>query len=107
MSKRCELTSKTGITGNNVSHANNKSKRRFEPNLQYKAIMSDILGRSIRLRLTTRALRTIERAGGFDAFLMKTPEYKLSKSVALVKKHIELLHRKKNGEARQRIIEES
>jgi large subunit ribosomal protein L28 len=70
MSRRCELTGKTVQAGNNVSHANNKTRRRFLPNLQETSLLSDVLG-SVRLRLSTRAIRTIEHNGGLDAYLLK------------------------------------
>src|SRR5262249_39254217 len=72
MSRRCEITAKTILAGNNVSHANNKTRRRFLPNLQDTSLLSDVLGR-VRLRLSTRAIRTIERNGGIDAYLLATP----------------------------------
>ena len=73
MSRRCEISGKAVLSGNTVSHANNKNRRRFLPNLQEQTLLSDVLG-SIRMRLTTHALRTIEHNGGLDAFLTSTPE---------------------------------
>src|ERR1700761_297000 len=70
MARRCELTGKTVQAGNNVSHANNKTRRRFLPNLQETSVFSESLGRNIRLRVSTNGLRTIEHQGGFDAYLM-------------------------------------
>jgi large subunit ribosomal protein L28 len=70
MSRRCEITGKGVLTGNNVSHANNHTRRRFLPNLQVTTLLSDALGQSIRLRLSTQAIRTIEHNGGIDAFLL-------------------------------------
>jgi large subunit ribosomal protein L28 len=69
MARRCDLTGKTVLAGNNVSHANNKTRRRFLPNLQEVSVLSDTLG-SVRLKLSTRALRTIEHNGGLDAYLL-------------------------------------
>ena len=69
MSRICELTGKGRMTGNNVSHANNKTKRRFLPNLQVVSLLSDALGDSIQMRLSTRGLRTIEASGGLDAWI--------------------------------------
>jgi large subunit ribosomal protein L28 len=70
MARRCGLTGKGVMTGNNVSHANNKTRRRFLPNLQRTSVMSDALGAPVRLRVSTRALRTIDHNGGIDAFLI-------------------------------------
>jgi large subunit ribosomal protein L28 len=78
MSRRCEMTGKGVLSGNNVSHANNKTRRRFLPNLQVTSLLSDALGQSIRLRLSTRAIRTIEHNGGIDAFLLGTNASKLT-----------------------------
>ena len=71
MSRRCELTGKGPITGNNVSHANNKTKRRFLPNLQDVSLQSEALGRSFKLRVSSAALRTVDHRGGLDAYLAK------------------------------------
>src|SRR5215212_3539742 len=71
MARRCELTGKAVLTGNSVSHANNKSRRRFLPNLCNVTLMSEALERSVRLRITAHALRSVEHRGGLDAFLMK------------------------------------
>ncbi len=65
------------MAGNNVSHAHNKTRRRFLPNIQVASLLSDALGRSVRLRLSTRAIRTVEKKGGLDAFLLATPDAKL------------------------------
>jgi len=70
MSRRCQISGKGVLVGNNVSHANNKTKRRFLPNLQETSLLSDALGGMVRLRLTTRAIRTIEHNGGLDAYLL-------------------------------------
>ncbi len=88
MSRRCEITGKGVLTGNNVSHANNKSRRRFLPNLQEQSLLSDVLGASIRVRLTTHALRTIEHNGGLDAFLMSTPNRNLPDEAQVLKRRI-------------------
>ena len=77
MSRRCQFTGKGVQSGNNVSHANNKSRRRFLPNMQHTSLLSDILGTTIRVRLTTHAIRTIEHNGGLDAFLLTTPNRNL------------------------------
>jgi large subunit ribosomal protein L28 len=88
MAKRCEITGKGVMTGNNVSHANNKSRRRFLPNLQETSLMSEALGRMVRLRLTTNGIRTIEFHGGLDAFLVRTPAAKLGPKVTALKKAV-------------------
>ena len=88
MSRRCEITGKGVQSGNNVSHANNKTRRRFLPNLQQQSLLSDVLGASIRVRLTTHALRTIEHNGGLDAFLMGTPNRNLPAEAQVLKRRI-------------------
>lgn len=88
MSRRCELTGKTVLSGNNVSHANNKTRRRFLPNLQDYSVLSDILGGSVRMRLSTRAIRTVEHNGGIDAFLLTTPNSKLTVEALTLKRRI-------------------
>lgn len=89
MSRRCEVTGKGVMSGNNVSHANNKTRRRFLPNLQNASFLSDVLGRTIQLRLSTRGIRTIESKGGLDAFVMTTNASKLTGDILKVKKQIE------------------
>ncbi|MBN8898985.1 MAG: 50S ribosomal protein L28 [Rhodospirillales bacterium] len=89
MSRRCEITGKGVLSGNNVSHANNKTRRRFLPNLQVTSLLSDILGSEVRLRLSTRAIRTIEHNGGIDAFLLGTPNSKLTDEGRVLKRRIE------------------
>ncbi len=88
MARRCELTGKGVMTGNNVSHANNKSRRRFLPNLKEVSLMSDALERSVRLRITAYALRSVEHRGGLDAFLVKASEDELSPKAALLRKEV-------------------
>ena len=88
MARRCELTGKDVLVGNNVSHANNKSKRRFLPNLKSVLLMSDALGRSVRLKISVNALRTVEHRGGFDAFLMKARNDELSPRARVLRKDI-------------------
>src|SRR5258708_25740606 len=78
MAKRCIVSGKGVQVGNNVSHANNKTKRRFLPNLQRTSLLSDVLGASIRLRVSTRGIRTIEHNGGIDAWLLCTSDAKPS-----------------------------
>jgi len=88
MSRVCELTGKAVMTGNNVSHANNKTKRRFLPNLVNVTLLSDALGRSVRLRISANALRTVEHRGGLDAFLVKADGRELSQRARLLKKQV-------------------
>jgi len=78
MSRRCELTGRGVQTGNTVSHANNKARRRFLPNLLNVTLLSDSLGQSVSLRITAHALRSVEHRGGLDAFLLKADEKDLS-----------------------------
>src|SRR5437868_10437687 len=78
MSRRCELTGKTALVGHKVSHSNRKTKRRFLPNLVNVTMMSDALARSVRLRVSTNALKTVDHRGGLDAFLMKAKDDQLS-----------------------------
>ena len=89
MSRRCEITGKGVLSGNNVSHANNKTRRRFLPNLQVTSLLSDILGHDVRLRMSTRAIRTVEHNGGIDAFLLGTPNTKLTIEGKTLKRRIE------------------
>ena len=89
MSRRCQITGKGVLTGNNVSHANNKTRRRFLPNLQETSLLSDILGTSVRLRLSTRAIRTVEAKGGIDAFLLGTPDRRLWGDVLTLKRRVQ------------------
>ena len=95
MSRRCEISGKGVLTGNNVSHANNKSRRRFLPNLQEQSLLSDILGTAVRVRLTTHALRTIEHNGGLDSFLMSTPNRNLPEAAQVIKRRITRAQAKK------------
>jgi large subunit ribosomal protein L28 len=88
MSRRCELTGKGPMTGNNVSHANNRTKRRFLPNLNEVTLMSETLGRSFRLRISSAALRTVDHRGGLDAFLAKAKDSDLSPNALKIKKEI-------------------
>ena len=89
MARRCGFTGKGVQAGNNVSHANNKSRRRFLPNMQRTSLYSDRLREMVRLRLSTRAIRTIDHNGGLDAFLLGTPDSKLGFRVRRLKRRIE------------------
>lgn len=88
MSRRCQITGKGVLTGNNVSHANNKTRRRFLPNLQESALLSDALGVSVRMRVSTRGIRTVEHNGGLDAFLLGMPDRRLSPEARVIKRRI-------------------
>jgi large subunit ribosomal protein L28 len=88
MPRMCELTGKTGLVGNLVSHANNKTKRRFQPNLCNVTLLSDVLKRGIRLRISAAALRSVEHRGGLDAFLMKASDGELSMNARRLKRLI-------------------
>ena len=85
MSKKCELTGKIPLKGHNVSHANNKTKRRFLPNLKKVVFKSDILKKNIRLTVTNSALRTVDFKGGLDKFLLTAKKKNLSKKVKKIK----------------------
>lgn len=95
MARRCELTGKAVLSGNLVSHSNRKTKRRFLPNLCNVTLQSDVLARSVRMRISANALRTVEHRGGLDAFLVKAPEADLSQGARVLKREIE----KKTAEA--------
>ncbi len=88
MSRRCQMTGKGVLTGNNVSHANNKTRRRYLPNLQETSLNSEVLGTQVRVRVSTRALRTIEHNGGLDAFLLGTPNRDLPEEAQVLKRRI-------------------
>ncbi len=89
MARRCGLTGKGVQTGNNVSHAHNKTRRRFLPNLQATSLLSESLGTTVRLRISTHALRTIEHKGGLDAFLLDTKNISLTPELRRLKKRIQ------------------
>jgi large subunit ribosomal protein L28 len=88
MSRRCELTGKGVLVGNLVSHSNIKTKRRFLPNLCNVTLQSDALGRSIRLRVSANALRSVEHRGGLDAFLLKARDGELSPNARAIKREL-------------------
>src|SRR5215467_5309852 len=88
MARRCAVTGKGVQTGNNVSHANNRTRRRFLPNMQEVTLMSDVLGRSVRLRVSVHGLRSIEHNGGLDSFLLKTRAAQLSPEALKLKRAI-------------------
>ena len=89
MARRCAITGKGVQTGNNVSHANNKTKRRFLPNLQTTSLLSDALGAAVRVRVSTRGIRTVEHNGGIDAYLLGTPDRKLTLEARRLKRRVQ------------------
>lgn len=99
MSRKCGISGKKPLVGNNVSHSNRKTKRRYLPNIQTMAVLSDTLGRAVRLKLTTNAMRTIEHNGGIDALLLKTPDRKLGEVELKLKKQIAKAAAKKAAKA--------
>lgn len=88
MSRRCSMTGKGVLAGNNVSHAHNKTRRRFLPNLQVTSLLSDALGEVVRLRLSARAIRTIEHKGGLDRYLLDTSDSKLPEEALALKRKV-------------------
>ncbi len=88
MARRCELTGKGPMSGNNVSHANNKTRRRFLPNLNDVSLMSESLGRTFKLRISASALRTVDHRGGLDAFLARADLADLSPGAQKIKRDI-------------------
>ena len=89
MSRVCELTGKGPMSGNTISHANNKTRRRFLPNLNEITLISDVLGKSFQLRISAAALRTVDHRGGLDAFLAKSKDDELSSNALKIKREIE------------------
>jgi large subunit ribosomal protein L28 len=88
MSRVCELTGKGPMSGNNISHANNKTRRRFLPNLNDVTLISDVLGQSFKLRISAAAIRSVDHRGGLDAFLAKAKDDELSANALKIKKEI-------------------
>jgi len=88
MSRRCELTGKGPMVGNNVSHAVNRTRRRFLPNLLNVSLISDVLGRTVKLRISANALRSVEHRGGLDAFLLKAADSDLSVRALELKREV-------------------
>ena len=89
MSRQCMITGKTAMSGNNVSHAKNRTRRKFFPNIQDTSVYSEALKRKIRLRVSPAGLRTLDHKGGLDAFLLKTAPTKLDPALRAVKKAVE------------------
>ena len=88
MSRVCELSGKGPMSGNTVSHANNKTRRRFLPNLNEVSLISDALGQSFKLKISAHALRTVDHRGGLDAFLAKSKDDELSPKALKIKKEV-------------------
>ena len=88
MSRVCELTGKGPMSGNTISHANNKTRRRFLPNLNEVTMISDVLGQSFKFRVTAAALRSVDHRGGLDAYLAKARDEELSTAAQKIKKDI-------------------
>ena len=88
MARQCAVTGKKAMVGNNVSHANNKTKRRFLPNLQVTSVFSELLGRAFKIRVTSHGLRTLEHKGGVDAYVKDTAKTKLSPEFQKIKKMV-------------------
>lgn len=88
MSKKCDITGTGVMSGNNVSHANNKTRRRFLPNLQVVSLLSEKLGKVFKLKVCSKTLRSIEHNGGLDAYLASTSNAKLSEEAIKIKKQI-------------------
>ena len=88
MSSRCELTGKKYLSGNNVSHAKNRTKRRFLPNLQNISFLSDKLGKKVQLKVAASTIRTVEKKGGLDEYLINTSNTKLASAGLKLKKLI-------------------
>ena len=88
MPRRCELTGSKVATGNNVSHSNSRTRRTFAPNLQNVTLLSEALGHPVRLRVTTRALRTVQKVGGLDAYLLGTADGKLPPEGLALKRRV-------------------
>lgn len=88
MPRRCELTGSKVATGNNVSHSNSRTRRTFAPNLQNVTLLSEALGHPVRLRVTTRALRTVQKVGGLDAYLLGTADVKLPPEGLALKRRV-------------------
>jgi large subunit ribosomal protein L28 len=89
MSRRCDLTGKSALVGHKVSHSNRKTKRRFLPNLVNVTMMSEALARSVRLRISANALKTVDHRGGLDAFLIKAKEDQLSPKALELKRQVQ------------------
>ena len=99
MARRCQLTGKGVLTGNNVSHSNIKTRRRYMPNLQMASLISDTLGRSIRLRLSVQAIRSVDKRGGLDSYLLAAKTAELPPEMQRLKRQIEKVRAARAAEA--------
>ena len=97
MARRCAISGKGVQVGHNVSHANNKTKRRFMSNLQVASVLSDALGHQVRLRLTPRGIKTIEHNGGIDAYVLGTNDSKLTPEMLALKRRISAAKARKDA----------
>ena len=88
MARQCELTGKGVMTGNNVSHAKNRTRRRFLPNLNNVSLVSEVLGKTFKFKISAAALRTVDKRGGLDSFLTKAKDEELSSAALKVKNEI-------------------
>lgn len=88
MTRKCDISGKTVMSGHKVSHSNHKTKRRFLPNLQHVSLPSEILGHDVHMRVTAHGIRTIEHNGGIDNYLMSTPNSRLSEESLKVKRKL-------------------
>ena len=95
MSRKCELTGKKAMSGNNVSHAKNRTKRKFFPNLNNVTLTSEVLGRDFQLKVSASALRTVTKVGGLDSFLRKSAIDNLSSNATKIKRDIDKIEVKK------------
>lgn len=107
MARRCDLTGKGVQAGNNVSHSNRKTRRRFLPNVQPMSLYSEVLEESVRLKLSAAGLRTVERNGGLDAFLMDTPDHKLTDEARRLKRRIRKVQAERGTEAPAALADEA
>ena len=96
MSRKCELTGKKAMSGNNVSHAKNRTKRKFLPNLNNVTLTSEVLGKDFQLKVSASALRTIDKVGGLDPFLRKSAIENLSSNAMKIKRDIEKIELEKS-----------
>lgn len=99
MARKCAVSGKGVMVGNNVSHANNKTKRTYRPNLQNVTLLSDVLGSKVRMRITTNALRTIEHNGGLDAYLLSTGSSKMTPEIRKLKRQVERAKARREAKA--------
>lgn len=97
MSRQCQITGKKLMYGNNVSHANNKTRRRFMPNIQDTSLYSEALDRMVSVRVTVAGLRTVDHKGGLDQFLLDTPKAKLDEDLRPLKALVEKALAKKQA----------